>query len=160
MIPFGTDIWLFYNQTITILDTLTLKTKELDVISSISSSCPRVKVLDDAIYICDHNVSRLNLYSTLSYNTLQLVPSLAENMFEIYPNFEIGIQNAYIGDSAGRSQWVNAYLYNTELQQWINIRTGLADETDAWQTGDSVYIVNAEVASEDDETIIIEKGES
>ena len=159
-IDFGTDIWLFYDTTITILDTLTLKTKQLDCISSISSNDIRVRVGNNSIYTCGERLHRLNLYSELPYNTLQLVPSLAENMFEIYPNFEIGIQNAYIGDSAGKSQWVNVYLYNTELQQWINIRTGLADETDAWQTGDSVYIVNAEIAEEDDETIIIEKGES
>lgn len=102
-------------------------------------------------------IHRFVLESYLPYNTLYLQSTLTSKLFEIYPNFEIGIQNAYLGDSAGEAQLISTYLYDNE---WINIRTGLADETDAWQTGDSVYIINAGVAEEDNETIIIEKGES
>jgi N-acetylneuraminic acid mutarotase len=48
-------------------------------------------------------IHRFVLESYLPYGTLYLQSTLTNKLFEIYPNFKIGVQNAYLGDSAGEA---------------------------------------------------------
>lgn len=128
----GTKVYLFGGyagssgstyDTIYVFDIETEQITTLDIILPVKGKEIVTALNGSDIYLLYNNaVYRFALQTDLHYGTLQILPSLSKNKFNLLgatPRVEIGVSNILLGNSDNLGEFVDAYLYKDEA--WVQI---------------------------------------
>ena len=124
----GTKVYLFDHRSVFIYDTGTLTISRADNTPFAGTTAYVAAAVDKKIYLFDYFDEDFNHLNTI--NVFDTVPALAEsnllidargndNMFNLMPNTEIGINAVYLGNANGQGEKVAAALYKDGA--WVEI---------------------------------------
>lgn len=122
----GTKVYLFGGGSVGIADIMVFDAAE-NTVETLSVKLPTIALgmgtglVGTNIYLLggynysDECLSTINVFkfaAELAENAAVVAPSLTKNVFPLMDAVELGVSAVYIGNSDGKAEQVNAYLYN------------------------------------------------